>query len=163
MGGVQERPDIVFAYANSFGYENDKKEFVPMSEREIIQPDIMFDTIVKAVQQMNKKLTIQKKILNYTSFEDTLCDNPRVLIMMCHGILQTDKAGKERCWFCFEDENFPPLIDKFDEERLQNILKGKRFNIDVIILSTCHSARLGKMFVKGIDPAPAVIAINTTD
>lgn len=55
---VKERPDIVFAYANSFGYENDKKEFIPMSEREIIQPDVMFDTIVKAVQQMNKKLTI---------------------------------------------------------------------------------------------------------
>ena len=55
------------------------------------------------------------------------------------------------------------MIDKYDEKRLLTNLKGKKVNIDVIILSTCHSAKLGKILVKGISPAPAVIAINTTD
>ena len=55
------------------------------------------------------------------------------------------------------------MIDKYDEERLLTNLKNKKINIDVILLSTCHSAKLGKILVKGINPAPAVIAINTTD
>ena len=123
----------------------------------------MFDAIVKAVKQMNKKLTIHKRTLNFQSFDDILCKNPRVLIIMCHGMLQTDKMGNEKCFFCFENEEFPFLIDYYDEERLLTNLKGKKVNIDVIILSTCHSAKLGKILVKGISPAPAVIAINTTD
>ena len=61
----QERPDIVFAYANAFGYKTKKDEFIPLSERQIIQPDVMFDAIVKAVKQMNKKLTIHKRTLNF--------------------------------------------------------------------------------------------------
>ena len=134
-----------------------------MSERQIIQPDVMFDAIVKAVKQMNKKLTIHKRVLNFQSFDDILCKNPRVLIVMCHGMLSTDKAGKEKCCFCFENEEFPFLIDKYDEDRLLTNLKGRKVNIDVIILSTCHSAKLGEILVRGIVPAPAVIAINTTD
>ena len=77
----------MFAYANAFGYKNSKDEFVPMSERQIIQPDVMFDCIVKAVKAEWKKLTIHKKVLNFHSFDDILCKNPRVLIIMCHGML----------------------------------------------------------------------------
>lgn len=134
-----------------------------MSERQIIQPDVMFDAICKAVKLEHKKLTIYKKILNFQSFDDILSKSPRVLILMCHGLLQTDKVGNERCCFCFENEEFPFLIDKYDEDRLLDNLRGKKVNIDVIILSTCHSAKLGKILVKGINPPPAVIAINTTD
>ena len=134
-----------------------------MSERQIIQPDIMFDSIVKAVKTEKKKLTIHKRILNFHSFDDILCTNPRVLVIMCHGMLKTDQRGNEKCCFCFEDEQFPFLIDKFDEARLLTNLKTKKINVDVIILSTCHSQRLGQILVKGINPAPAVIAINTTD
>ena len=134
-----------------------------MSERQIIQPDIMFKAIVKAVKETKKKLTVHKRVLNFQSFDDILCKNPRVLIIMCHGMLQTDKLGNEKCCFCFENEEYPFLIDKYDEERLLTNLKNKKINIDVILLSTCHSAKLGKILVKGINPAPAVIAINTTD
>ena len=134
-----------------------------MSERQIIQPDVMFDSIVKAVKTEKKKLTIHKRILNFHSFDDILCTNPRVLVIMCHGMLKTDQRGNEKCCFCFEDEQFPFLIDKFDEARLLTNLKTKKINVDVIILSTCHSQRLGQILVKGINPAPAVIAINTTD
>ena len=123
----------------------------------------MFEALVKAVKQMKKKLSLHKKILNFQTFDDILCKNPRVLILMCHGMLQTDNRGNEKCCFCFENEEYPHLIDKYDEERLLTNLKGKKVNIDVIILSTCHSARLGKILVKGINPSPAVIAINTID
>ena len=83
---------------------------------------------------------------------------------MCHGMMKLDARGNERCYFCFENEEYPYLIDEYDEERLLISLKSKtNLNIDVVILSTCHSERLGKILVKGIEPAPAVIAINTTD
>ena len=62
---VVERPDVILAYANCFGYENAQYEFEPLSERQIIQPDTMFDAICKAVKQMNKKLTIHKRVLNF--------------------------------------------------------------------------------------------------
>ena len=83
---------------------------------------------------------------------------------MCHGMVQKDARGNEKCYFCFENEEFPFLIDNYDEERLLISLKSKtKINIDVVILSTCHSERLGRILVKGIDPAPIVIAINTND
>ena len=82
---------------------------------------------------------------------------------MCHGMLRRDTRRREHAFFCLENEEFPFLIDEYDEDRLLTLLKNKKLNIDVIILSTCHSERLGKILVKGIKPAPAVIAINTTD
>ena len=155
----------MFAYANSFGFKNERNEFIPLSERQIIQPDEMFDSICKAVKQMNKKLTIHKQILNYQTFDSILCRNPRILIIMCHGQLVRDKSGNENCHFCFENEEQPYLIDKYDEERLLDMIKSNKgkVNIDVILLSTCHSARLGKILVSGIKPSPIVVAINTTD
>ena len=161
--GSPERPDIVFAYANAFGSRNDKHEFIPLSERRIIHPDMMFDTICKAVKTQKKKLIIEKRVLNYNSFDEILCKNPRVLIIMCHGMLKKTLQGHEQCYFCFESEEEPYLIDEFDEQRLMMLLKAKKINIDVIILSTCHSQRLGNILVNGIKPPPAVIAINTTD
>lgn len=134
----------MFAYANAFGYMNNKNEFQPLSERQIIQPDVMFETICRAVRSCKKRLSIHKKILNFQSFDDIVSQNPRVLIIMCHGMLHTDKNGNEKCCFCFEHQESPYLIDKYDEERLFTNLKNKKsINIDVIILSTCHSERLG--------------------
>ena len=118
-GTVQhDRLDIIFAYANAFGTLNERSEFVPLSERQIIRPDMMFKTICNAVKSKNKKLTIQKRILNFTTFDDILCKNPRVLIIMCHGMLTKD----DKCYFCFENEEHPYLIDEFDEERLLECL-----------------------------------------
>ena len=104
MSSGSQRIDIVFAYANAFGSIGKNKEFRAMSDREIINPDEMFNKIVQVVQESNKKLTIAKKILNYNSFDKILDSNPRVLILMCHGQLVTKKKGQEHCYFCFEDE-----------------------------------------------------------
>lgn len=54
-------------------------------------------------------------------------------------------------------------MDYYDEERLLTVLQNKKLNIDVIILSTCHSERLGRILAKGIKPSPVVIAVNTND
>ena len=159
----QDRVDILFAYANAFGTKNARGEFVPLSDRQIIKPDVMFESIVKAVKEKKKKLTIEKKFLNYQTFDDCLSKNPRVLVLMCHGMLRRDSRGREHCSFCLENEEFPFEIDEYDEDRLLTLLNNKILNIDVIILSTCHSERLAKILVKGIKPPPAVIAVNTTD
>ena len=42
-----ERPDIIFAYANVFGKEDEKKNFVPFKQRQIINPDDMFEKLVQ--------------------------------------------------------------------------------------------------------------------
>ena len=124
----------------------------------------MFKEILQAVEKTNKKLTIEKQYLNYQTFEEVLCKNPRVLVIMCHGKLKKDAKGGESGVFCLEDKEDPFLIDDYDESSLLTILKDKKdINIDVIILSTCHSERLGKILANNIKPSPAVIAINTTD
>ena len=65
MSTQPDRPDILFCYANAFGTKNANGEFVPLSERQIIKPDVMFESIVKAVKMTKKKITIEKKYLNY--------------------------------------------------------------------------------------------------
>ena len=36
-----------------------------MSDRQIISPDVMFDSICRAVRSKKKKMTIHKRILNF--------------------------------------------------------------------------------------------------
>ena len=36
------RPDIIFAYANCFGSENEERQFEPMAQNSIIDADNMF-------------------------------------------------------------------------------------------------------------------------
>ena len=63
----------------------------------------MFDAIVKAVKLSRKKLTIEKHVLNYQSFDDILSKNPRVLIIMCHGMQKKTKKVADSYYFCFEN------------------------------------------------------------
>ena len=59
----RERPDIIFAYANVFGFKyND--EFVPLSDRKILAPDKMFHEIEQACENSKKPLSLHKRILN---------------------------------------------------------------------------------------------------
>ena len=52
-------------------------------------------------------------------------------------------------------------MDCCDEERIMHLLKGKKIEVGVIVLSTCHSCKLGEVLRNC--GAPAVIAISTTD
>ena len=64
--------------------------------------------------------------------------------------------------FAFENPERPYLCDQFDEDRLLlKLEKAHGYQIDAIVLSTCHSERLGKILLRCINPAPAIIAINT--
>ena len=132
-----QRPDIIFAYANVFGfYHNDK--FEPLPDSQILSPDKMFNHIVQAAQKSNRKLLIEKKTLDEDSFQDILHANPRVLFIMCHGQLET-KGKQNQAYFWFESKDNPFVLDKFSEERLLSIVENIKVDIDVIVLSTCHS------------------------
>ena len=78
---------------------------------------------------------------------------------MCHGYLSTEKGESQ---FIFESDEQPYLADCFSESRLLQILKKRqRCEIDVIVLSSCHSSQLGEILLRELDPAPAIIAINS--
>ena len=42
-------------------------------------------------------------------------------------------------------------------------MSAGRTNIDAIVLSTCHSEKLGKIFLQNIKPTPKVVAINALE
>ena len=75
---------------------------------------------------------------------------------MCHGDLNQGKTN-----FVFEKEDEPWIVDCLDEERIHKIAMGKKIEIGVIVLSTCHSCRLAKILRDC--GAPRVIAISTND
>ena len=166
MVGEVDRPDIIFAYANVFGKEDENKNFVAFPQNMITNPDKMFETIVEAATpksgQIGKALKIEKRILNWVSLVDILDECPRLLSIMCHG-KHDCKSGLSE--FAFENNEKPYLSDNFDEVRLLECLQSRKrsYKIDVIVLSTCHSERLGKILLKCIHPTPAIIAINSQD
>jgi hypothetical protein len=45
----------------------------------------MFKKIVKTVAKKGKALKIEKRTLNFISFDSILRENPRLLFIMCHG------------------------------------------------------------------------------
>ena len=158
----RKRPDIVFAYANVFGAINEKDgKFLTMPDRAILSPDEMFERITQECRQKRKKLIIQKKTLNHISFDHILNDKPKVLFIMCHGDMKVVN-GQEKTHFCFERQDQPWLMDNCDEQRIMYMLKGiRKIEVGVIVLSTCHSCKLGEVLRNC--GAPAVIAISTTD
>ena len=166
MVGEVDRPDIIFAYANVFGKEDENKNFVAFPQNEITNPDKMFETIVEAATpkggQIGKALKIEKRILNWVSLVDILNESPRLLSIMCHGNHKNKNGLSD---FEFENNEKPYLSDNFDEVRLLECLQSRKrsYKIDVIVLSTCHSERLGKILLKCIHPTPAIIAINSQD
>ena len=84
----------------------------------------------------NKALRIEKRILNWQTFDKILDESPRLLFIMCHGMYRNNRSQ-----FLFEDENKPYLSQFYDDEKLMQCLQrdNRRANIDAIVLSTCHS------------------------
>ena len=149
---LQGRPDIVFAYANVF-FDASGKEF---RNHAIFSPDKMFDEIVQAssqdavaVARNKKKLIIAKKNLNCQTLRHILSEQPRVLVIMCHG---GPTKGKKITQLTFEDVNQPYKADLLSENRLRKLLTEAQINYktEVIVLSTCHSEKLGQTFQESI-------------
>lgn len=112
----------------------------------------MFDIIVQAANHKGgKALRIEKRVLNFLTFDTILEEGPKLLFIMCHGQLNR-RTGMSNFWF--ENEERPYLGDSYSEDRLVECLqrKGRNHGIQAIVLSTCHSEKLGKIFVKGLSP-----------
>jgi hypothetical protein len=85
----------------------------------------MYDKILKKVWDSHLCLTIRKTPLNKNILQQLLTQPIKILFILCHGeISVVDKT--EHSWFCLEDEDDPSVIDRFDEKRLAQILKGAR-------------------------------------
>ena len=117
----------------------------------------------EAVSMSGRKLHIHRRTLNSGNFSNILLENPRVLFINCHG--QIKKRGdKNEASFWFEDMQNPFVVDKFDEDRLERLVNGLDLQIEVIVLSTCHSEKLGEILLKcSKKNAPIVIAVNSKD
>lgn len=106
-------------------------------------------------------------MLNWKTFDQILDRSPRLLVLMCHGVRSSYAGAQTK--FSFEDDAHPYIADAFDEDRLITALQGrkkrgvKNNKIGAIVLSTCHSERLGKIMLQCIQPPPAIIAIHHSD
>jgi len=77
----------------------------------------------------------------------------------CHG----DKIrvdGKLTSHFCFESVEQLALLEEFNERKLFALLRHHRCQVQMIVISACHSSTLGKQLSDaGI---PVVVSINTS-
>ena len=92
---LKERIDIIFAYADVFGSLDANNIFKPFKPHEIIDANKMFKTIVKAAtskeKSSQKALRIEKRILNFKTFDHILDEGPRLLFVLCHGTRDSKK------------------------------------------------------------------------
>ena len=123
----------------------------------------MFEKIVAAAKacKTNRALIIEKRNLNAVEFTKILNESPRLLFIMCHGI----PAKQTEVSFLFENPEKPYLLEKFSKTQVSKALVqgGSQYKIDAIVLSTCFSEELGKIFLEHLNPVPAIVAINARE
>lgn len=64
--------------------------------------------------------TISKKAMNFRSLQDTICQNPKIIHISCHG--SYDEQTKE-FYLSIEDSNNYGLDEKLTQEKLKHILR----------------------------------------
>lgn len=119
----------------------------------------MFSRIKETSEKANKNLRIEMRTLTYLSFASILDEKPRVLFILCHGDIKKVKGKITDTYLCFEAENCPGALDEYNIDRLVSQLNQKSLDIDVVVLSACHSERFGEILLKA--GVGAVIAINS--
>lgn len=133
----------------------------PLGDNESLQPDFMYDLIMRKVRESRLNLVVKKTPLNFTVLQQLLTQPSRILFILCHGEFTNEKSI-ESSWFCLESEGDDPhMVDYFDEERLKSLLKDRLIQPDIIVISACHSSRLAEILKS--HGAKAVIAINSME
>jgi hypothetical protein len=73
------------------------------------------------------------------------------------------EGKRKKAYFWLGNKENPYILEKLDEDSLLTMIRNLNVEIDVIVLSTCHSKHLGATLLKCGEPSPVVIAINSTD
>ena len=110
---------------------------------------------------MNKSLKIEIQPLTYLSFASILDKKPRILFILCHGDIQKVKGKIKDTYLCFEHKDHPGALDEYNINRLVSQLNNRVLEIEVVVLSACHSERFGEVLLQA--GVKVVIAINSQD
>lgn len=101
----------------------------PMPFDQTLQPDTMYQEIVDVIKEERKKLHLFKKNLTTQNLKLSLSRNPKILFIVCHGgESKHGQSSHSQTYFCFEGDDIPSKLDRFDEKRLRDLLmvgKGK--------------------------------------
>ena len=132
--------DLIFLYASKINKNEYYKEFnAPISYMEEIRK------IIKLMNYNDKKLNLKFECASETTFKDILRNNKtKVLHISAHGSYK-----KEQYSLVLENLGRNGQIFYLDKEKLKHILNFCKNNInkiDLIIVSTCYSHDLGKVF-----------------
>ena len=141
ISDIETKYDLIFLYASPIIKNEYYKEFdAPISYRKEIRK------IVKLMNNYGKKLNLKFECANDKIFEDILRKNKtKILHISAHGSYQGE--------YSLILENLEKNGQKLEinMNRLKSILNSYKKNIsqmDLVIVSTCYSQDLGKLFRK---------------
>lgn len=150
---LNDKIDIAFLHSDFLVYQTAAGQKQALPESKTLQPEQMFSIIQKNVARTMRQLLVKRQSLNVNSLKEVIDQAPRVLFINCHAerVKQETFSKSETTvttYFCFEDPQVPTLQDKFDEQRLIEYVKRGRHEIQVVVISACHSSRLAEIMHK---------------
>ena len=134
--------DLIFLYASPIITINNEEEKTPIGYMQEIRE------IIKIMKKKRKKYNCLFECIGYDSFIDKLINKKtKILHISSHGEL--DKMGK----YCLvlEDLESNGKSNMFQISKIKAIFDlnpDKIKNLDLVILSTCHSEEFGKLFLE---------------
>ena len=129
-----------------------------------LSPETMFEQMITEMElKPQKEFRILKSHLNHNTMSRALVKKPKILVINCHGGVEYQGNSTQ---FWFEDVEQPTLVDKFSEKRLLGMFQPNSYDnpltsVKLVIVSACHSSRLGKIFHDAKIPSVVSISAST--
>ena len=148
--------DICFLFSNPI-ISDENGHSIPMSDPINFEKELQ--NLEKIFSESGKKIKARFEVANLYNISSMLAKKPKILHITCHG--SYEKENKNNFYLHFEDSL--GKLDKFDIEKLQNLLKSNKSNIEsqikVVFVSACYSEAIAEIFKSaGI---PAVICVQS--
>jgi hypothetical protein len=105
-----------------------------------------FSRIVEAAKNANKKFTLRKVVANFENLNEVMGCRPKMIHISCHGdsfINNNLNPPRYQFFLAFEDAHRLCVLDKFDEDRLKELLGIENSQVLVVFVSACHSEIIG--------------------
>lgn len=120
-----------------------------------------YNQLVSCLKKTRKQMHLIKEAITMESLQEVILMNPKIIHISCHGDYQQMKNDKKEFYLSIEGENGEE--QKLFVQQLKELLgiqndSMPRHNIQVAIVSACHSEQIGNVLLEaGI---PVVISVN---